>query len=66
MSFDPQDAKILGAIDEALASGQTQVANELVSVMRQNRLRRDPSFGMPTPVNIGQAGMPAAIKSVMG
>lgn len=60
--FTPEDNKLIEAIDAALAAGKTAVAEEITSVLRQNRMRRQP---LPEPVNLGQAGMPDAIKETV-
>lgn len=60
--FTPQDAKLMGAVEAALASGNMEAANEIASILKQNRLRNTP---LPPPVQVGQAGMPDAIKSTV-
>ena len=60
--FTPEDAKLMGAVDAALAAGNMEAATEIASIIKQNRLRNTP---LPAPVQLGQAGMPEAIKSTV-
>ena len=59
--FTPDDAKLVGAAEAALAEGKPDVAKEIAELLKQNRLRRMP---LPDPVPLGQAGMPQAIRQV--
>ncbi len=56
-SFD----ELLKAADVAVSQGNLEAAKEIGLMMKQQRMRDQP---LPEPVQLGQAGMPAAIKSV--
>lgn len=53
------------ALKAASDAGDVQAATTLAQEMRRMMMREQPNLGMPVPVQLGQAGMPAAIKSTI-
>ena len=55
--------ELLKAVDVAVSQGNMEAAKEIGLMLKQQRMRDQP---MPEPAQLGQAGMPAAIKSTIG
>lgn len=58
-------ARLEQALQAANDAGDVAAAQQLATAMRQQLQRSNPQLGMPDPVKLGQAGMPASIREVV-